>query len=271
MADILDNIVAHKRIEVAEFKAALSPATLYAEVEKMMYTTQVPSMRDALLNSETGIISEFKRRSPSKGWIMQEGKPQLIPLAYQENGASAISILTDNQFFGGEDSYVTMARESGVTLPVLYKNFIIDEYQLFQARRCGASAVLLIASVLKKAECRALIRRAHDLRLEVLLETHHERETEYAELEPDMCGVNNRNLGTFITSVDNSFRLSRLLPKDMCLVSESGISDAKTIRQLRGAGYRGFLIGETFMKTGNPGKALRELITQLAEAGTSNP
>lgn len=266
MADILDNIVAHKRIEVAEFKEKLSPSALYAEVEKMMDTTQVTSMRDALLNSETGIISEFKRRSPSKGWIMQEGKPELIPLAYEKNGASAISILTDNNFFGGDDSYITIARESGVTLPVLYKNFIIDEYQIFQARRCGASAILLIASVLKKAECRNLIRRAHDLKLEVLLETHHERETEYAELEPDICGVNNRNLGTFITSVENSFRLSSLLPQDTCLVSESGISDAKTIQELRNVGYRGFLIGETFMKTGNPGKALNELIAQLHKA-----
>ena len=263
MADILDNIVAHKRIEVAEFKEKLSPSALYAEVEKMMDTTQVTSMRDALLNSETGIISDFTRRSPSKGWIMQEGKPQIIPLTYEKNGASAISILTDNNFFGGDDSYITIARESGVTLPVLYKNFIIDEYQIFQARRCGASAILLIASVLKKAECRNLIRRAHDLKLEVLLETHHERETEYAELEPDMCGVNNRNLGTFITSVENSFRLSSLLPQDMCLVSESGISDAKTIQELRNVGYKGFLIGETFMKTGNPGKALNELIAQL--------
>ena len=263
MADILDNIVAHKRIEVGEFKEKLSPSALYAEVEKMMDTTQVTSMRDALLNSETGIISEFKRRSPSKGWIMQEGKPEIIPLAYQKNGASAISILTDNNFFGGDDSYITIARESGVTLPVLYKNFIIDEYQIFQARRCGASAILLIASVLKKAECRNLIRRAHDLKLEVLLETHHERETEYAELEPDICGVNNRNLGTFITSVENSFRLLSLLPQDMCLVSESGISDAKTIQELRNVGYKGFLIGETFMKTGNPGKALNELIAQL--------
>ena len=263
MADILDNIVAHKRIEVAEFKEKLSPSALYAEVEKMMDTTQVTSMRDALLNSETGIISEFKRRSPSKGWIMQEGKPEIIPLAYQKNGASAISILTDNNFFGGDDSYITIARESGVTLPVLYKNFIIDEYQIFQARRCGASAILLIASVLKKAECRNLIRRAHDMKLEVLLETHHERETEYAELEPDMCGVNNRNLGTFITSVENSFRLSSLLPQDICLVSESGISDAKTIQELRIVGYRVFLIGETFIKTGNPGKALNELIAQL--------
>ena len=263
MADILENIVAHKSIEVAEFKEKLSPSALYAEVEKMMDTTQVTSMRDALLNSETGIISEFKRRSPSKGWIMQEGKPELIPLAYQKNGASAISILTDNNFFGGDDSYITIARESGVTLPVLYKNFIIDEYQIFQACRCGASAILLIASVLKKAKCRNLILRAHDLKLEVLLETHHERETEYAELEPDMCGGNNRNLGTFITSVENSFRLSSLLPQDMCLVSESVISDAKTIQELRNVGYRGFLIGETFMKTGNPGKALNELIAQL--------
>ena len=137
---------------------------------------------------------------------------------------------------------------------------MIDEYQLWQARLCGASAVLLIAADLKKSECRDLLEKAHDLQLEVLLEMHSEPELEYVELGPDMCGINNRNLGTFITKVENSFRLAELLPKDVCKVSESGISEPNTVRELREAGFRGFLIGENFMKTEDPGKALREFI-----------
>ena len=150
-----------------------------------------------------------------------------------------------------------------MTIPVLYKNFVIDEYQLFQARLCGASAALLIAAELTKAECRYLLRTAHELQLEVLLEMHSEEELEYADLEPDLCGINNRNLGTFITSVDNSFRLASLLPKDSIKVSESGISNPATIRQLKAAGFRGFLIGECFMKEENPGSALSHFIKEI--------
>ena len=146
---------------------------------------------------------------------------------------------------------------------MLYKNFVIDEYQLFQARLCGASAALLIAAELTKAECRNLLRTAHELQLEVLLEMHSEEELEYAELEPDLCGINNRNLGTFITSVDNSFRLASLLPKDAVKVSESGISNPDTIRQLQTAGFKGFLIGECFMKEDNPGESLAHFISKI--------
>ena len=258
--------MAHKRVEVERLKEQLSEREIHSRVEALMATPEgslVPSMKKAIKESSTGIISEFKRKSPSKGWIKEEGKAGVIPLSYQQNGASAISILTDYEYFGGKDEFIVEARKSGVTIPVLYKNFVIDEYQLFQARLCGASAVLLIAAELSKQECRTLLHTAHELQLEVLLEMHSESELEYAELEPDLCGINNRNLGTFITSVDNSFRLSRLLPNDMCLVSESGISDAKTIQQLRGAGYRGFLIGECFMKEFNPGEALAKFIAEI--------
>ena len=179
-----------------------------------------------------------------------------------------MSILTDTKYFGGCDDFIRIARQSGVTIPILYKNFVIDEYQLWQARLCGASAVLLIAADLKKSECRDLLNKAHDLQLEVLLEMHSEEELEYVELEPDMCGINNRNLGTFITKVENSFRLAELLPKDACKVSESGISEPNTVRELREAGFRGFLIGENFMKTEDPGKALREFI-RLTNLGPS--
>lgn len=260
--DILQEIVAHKRIEVKRFKQQLSEQEIHRRVEAIL-DFSVPSMSKALTASESGIIAEFKRRSPSKGWIKEEGKAEEIPLAYQEHGAAALSILTDEQYFGGKDDFIRIARHAGVHIPILYKNFIIDEYQLFQARLCGASAVLLIAADLSKEECRSLLSTAHGLGLEVLLEMHSEEELEYAEMEPDMCGINNRNLGTFITDVQNSFRLAELLPKDSVKVSESGISNPDTVKALRLAGFRGFLIGETFMKTSDPGKALKDFISKL--------
>ncbi len=260
--DILQEIVAHKRIEVERFKQQLSEQEIHRRVEAIL-DFSVPSMSKALTASESGIIAEFKRRSPSKGWIKEEGKADEIPLAYQEHGAAALSILTDEQYFGGKDDFIRIARHAGVHIPILYKNFIIDEYQLFQARLCGASAVLLIAADLSKEECQSLLSTAHGLGLEVLLEMHSEEELEYVEMEPDMCGINNRNLGTFITDVQNSFRLAELLPKDSVKVSESGISNPDTVKALRLAGFRGFLIGETFMKTSDPGKALKDFISKL--------
>ena len=223
----------------------------------------VVSMSQALTASDSGIIAEFKRKSPSKGWIKEDGQASIIPLSYQQNGAAALSILTDEHYFGGSDEFIKTARHTGVRIPILYKNFVIDEYQLFQARLCGASAVLLIAADLTLAECRVLMRSAHELGLEVLLEMHSESELEYAELEPDMCGINNRNLGSFVTDVQNSFRLAELLPKDAIKVSESGISNPDTVKALRQAGFRGFLIGENFMKAPVPGVALHEFIKEI--------
>ena len=245
MQDILKEIVAHKHLELEQLCA------------------KKPSLHEALLQSETGIIAEFKRRSPSKGWIKEEGRPDIIPLSYQRNGAAALSILTDEQYFGGCDEFIRLARQSGVTLPILYKNFVIDEAQLYAAVLCGASAVLLIAACLSKSQCKSLMDKAHSLGLEVLLEMHSESELEYAELEPDLCGINNRNLGSFVTDVENSFRLAELLPKDAVKVSESGISNPNTVKALRQAGFRGFLIGENFMKTPDPGQALNDFITHL--------
>lgn len=246
--DILQEIVVHK----------------HKEMERLC--AKKPSLRDALLHSDTGIIAEFKRRSPSKGWIKEEGKVEVIPLSYQQNGAAAISILTDEHYFGGCDDFIRMARKSGVTIPVLYKNFVIDEAQLYAAALCGASAVLLIAACLTKQECKRLLEKAHALGLEVLLEMHSEEELEYAELDPDLCGINNRNLGSFVTDVENSFRLAELLPKDAVKVSESGISNPETVKALRQAGFRGFLIGENFMKTADPGQALNNFLTQLTHS-----
>ena len=243
--DILQEIVAQKLLELERMRA------------------RKPSLREALLASSTGIIAEFKRKSPSKGWIKEKGRADVIPLSYQQNGAAALSILTDKQYFGGHDRFITEARQSGVTIPVLYKNFVIDEFQLYEAALCGASAVLLIAACLSKQACGTLLHKAHELGLEVLLEMHGEAELEYAELQPDLCGINNRNLGSFVTDVENSFRLAERLPKDAVKVSESGISSPQTIRELRQVGFRGFLIGETFMKTADPGLTLKQFIEQL--------
>ena len=257
MADILEEIVAHKRIEIEQRKRFIQPRQMITLTEQKMQEDggKVPggSMKESLMNSETGIIAE-------------EGKPSIIPLAYQQNGASALSILTDIDYFGGYDEYIQEARHVGVTLPILYKNFVVEEYQLLQARYCGASAVLLIAACLTKEECKQLMNMAHQLGMEVLLEMHNERDFEYAELEPDMYGINNRNLGTFFTDVENSFRLAEKLPKDVCRVSESGISNPQTVLRLREeGGFRGFLMGEQFMKQADPGVALQEFIKQLKQ------
>ena len=262
MQDILSEIVANKRVEVEHFKAMLNEREIHRRVEPLL-DFSVASMSKALTDSDSGIIAEFKRKSPSKGWIKEDGRADIIPLSYQQNGAAALSILADEKYFGGSDEFIKTARHSGVNIPILYKNFVIDEYQLFQARLCGASAVLLIAADLSMQQCSALLKTAHELGLEVLLEMHSESELEYAALEPDMCGINNRNLGSFITDVENSFRLAELLPKDAVKVSESGISNPDTVRALRQTGFRGFLIGENFMKTADPGLALNEFITQL--------
>ena len=245
MQDILQEIIAHKHLELERLCAPK------------------PSLRQALLQSPSGIIAEFKRRSPSKGWIKEQGRADQIPLAYQQNGAAALSILTDEHYFGGSDQFIRLARQSGVTLPILYKNFVIDESQLYAAALCGASAVLLIAACLSKQQYRTLLRKAHDLGLEVLLEMHSEKELEYADFAPDLCGINNRNLGSFVTDVDNSFRLAELLPPDAVKVSESGISHPDTVRALRQAGFQGFLIGENFMKAPDPGLALHQFIAAL--------
>ena len=243
--DILQEIIAYKEAELEALHA------------------RKPSLSKALLRSPSGIIAEFKRRSPSKGWIKEDGRADIIPLSYQQHGAAGISILTDEQFFGGTDDFIRIARRSGVTIPVLYKNFVIHEAQLYAAALCGASAVLLIAACLSKAQCKMLMQKAHELGMEVLLEMHSEQELEYAELQPDICGINNRHLGTFVTDVEQSFRLAEQLPAEAVKVSESGISNPSLVRDLRAAGFRGFLIGECFMKTADPGQSLNEFISAL--------
>ena len=290
--DILSEITDHKRIEVELQKQAVSPEQLREQVRDLMENSPAPrrSMKRALASSPAGIIAEFKRRSPSKGWIYKTAKADEIPAAYEAAGASAISILTDEKFFGGSLRDIRTARPL-VDIPILRKDFIIDEYQLLQAHIAGADAVLLIAACLTQEECADLTAQAHALGLEVLLEIHSPRELAYISKDVDMVGVNNRNLGTFVTDVENSFRIAGQLrqtiagvrnisdarnvpdaqdssdtPRNLpLLVSESGISHPETICRLRTAGFRGVHIGETFMKTPQPGDALKGFIQGIEE------
>lgn len=260
--DILDEIIAHKRIEIAAQEQNVPISFLEDLLEKNGDMAETHSMKASLAASATGIIAEFKRRSPSKDWINRDADAKIIPASYQQAGASALSILTDEHFFGGGLRDIRAARPT-VSLPILRKDFIISRYQLLQAKAAQADAILLIAAALSKEECNALACEAHKLGLEVLLEMHHEDELDYVNEYVDMAGINNRNLGTFHTDVENSFRMAEKLPADILKVSESGISTPQTVKLLRQEGFRGFLIGETFMKTANPGNTLSTFIKEL--------
>lgn len=260
MKDILSEIIANKRFEVDLQKQSISLEQLQNSLET---TVKQRSLKEALKSSSSGIIAEFKRRSPSKGWINRKAQAEDIVPGYANAGASAVSILTDEKFFGGNLKDIKDARPL-IDIPILRKDFIVDEYQLYQAKIIGADAVLLIAAALKKEELHALAAKAHELRLEVLLEIHSVEELKYINANMDVIGINNRNLGTFFTDVENSFRLAEQLPSDAVLVSESGISDPATVKRLQKAGFKGFLIGENFMKTDNPELALKSFIEVLS-------
>ena len=257
--DILSEIIANKRFEVdlTNRNHPFGHLTSLSEARPPPRSTQ-PS----LAQSSTGIISEFKRRSPSKDWIFRNANVDEVIPAYQKAGASALSILTDEKYFGGSMRDVRNARPL-TDLPIIRKDFIIDEYQIYQAKVIGADAILLIAAAITREQCRYLTNVAHELNLEVLLEVHHEDEIDYTTTDVDMVGVNNRNLGSFHTDVANSFRLAELLPKNKLLVSESGLSNPETVLHLQKAGFKGFLMGEAFMKTHHPGEALSAFIEEL--------
>lgn len=256
MKDILTEIIQHKKGELARQKAILSLEQLQDNIDQC---TPTHSMKEALLNSSSGLIAEFKRRSPSKGWINEHARPEIIVPQYIQAGATALSILTDDTFFGGSLRDIRKVRAT-IDCPILRKDFVIDAYQLYQAKIIGADAVLLIAAAIPKALCDELTEQAHALGLEVLLELHSEDELDYITPQTDMIGVNNRHLGSFRTDVATSFQLAELLPKEAVLVSESGLTDPETVRHLQRVGYRGFLIGEHFMRSEHPGEALARFI-----------
>ncbi|HJV19416.1 MAG TPA: indole-3-glycerol phosphate synthase TrpC [Sediminibacterium sp.] len=257
--NILDTIIAQKRIEVAERKAIRSVEDLRNEP---LFTRAIRSLKQSLLDpSKTGIIAEYKRKSPSKGLINGTATVEEVTAAYTSNGASGLSVLTDGPFFGGSINDLVAANINDI--PILRKDFMIDEYQLVEARAFGADVILLIAACLSPKEVRQLAVKAKELGLEVLLEIHNEAELEHICAEVDLVGINNRNLKDFEVDINKSMQLLGMLPANKPAIAESGIQNVDTIVTLQQAGFKGFLMGERFMKASNPSIAFADFVTQL--------
>ena len=258
--NILDKIVADKRKEVDLKKSLITLPQLEASV--MMERTSV-SLAEVLRKSNSGIIAEHKRRSPSKSVINQSLSVQDVAKGYTDAGACGMSVLTDGKYFGGSLDDLVLARAS-TNIPILRKEFIIDEYQIVEAKAYGADVILLIAVILTREEIKTLSELAKGLGLDVLLEVHNEEELEKSLMPSlDMLGVNNRNLKSFEVDLEISKSLSKKIPDDFVKVSESGISSVEAIRELKEFDYQGFLIGENFMKTDEPGKSAKEFINKI--------
>ena len=258
--NILDSIIADKYKEVELKKQLISSKAVEGYP---LFERKTISLVAALMSSNTGIIAEHKRRSPSRDIINQGHNVAEVARGYEQAGACGMSVLTDAKYFGGSLDDLILARAS-VKMPLLRKEFIVDEYQILEAKAHGADVILLIASVLSKEEIKKLSQFAKSLELEVLLEVHNLEELEKSIMQGlDMLGVNNRNLKTFEVSTQISKDLSEKIPAEFLKVSESGISSVESIRDLQDYGYRGFLIGENFMKTDDPGKSAAKFISQI--------
>ena len=259
--NILDKIVADKRIEVNLRKSLIPVKQLEQSV---LLNRNTISLAKKLINSQTGIIAEHKRRSPSKSVINQNLNVFDVAKGYEDAGVCGMSVLTDSKYFGGSLEDLLTARAS-CNLPLLRKEFIIDEYQLLEAKAYGADVILLIAAILTREEIKQFSEFAKSLKLDVLLEVHNEEELNKSIMPSlDMLGVNNRNLKTFDVSLETSKGLSQLIPNDFIKVSESGISNIEAIKDLQLYGYKGFLIGENFMKTDNAGESAKQFIKSLS-------
>jgi len=258
--DILERIVKDKYLEVKLRKQLIPVKQLESSV---LFNRTSASLASALKQSTTGIIAEHKRRSPSKATINQNLNVQDVAKGYEKAGVCGMSVLTDGKYFGGSLDDLLIARAS-CNMPLLRKEFIIDQYQLLEAKAHGADVILLIAAILSKAEIKQFSEFAKSLDLDVLLEVHNEAELHKSIMPSiDMLGVNNRNLKTFEVSLETSKQLSSLIPDDFVKVSESGISSVEAIKELQAYNYKGFLIGENFMKTENPGTSASKFIKIL--------
>ena len=257
--NILEQIIRDKRKEVAAKKQTVS----IADFERMsLFSKERKSLKQSLLaEGSTGIIAEFKRKSPSKGIINANADVASITAAYAQQ-AAGISVLTDEPYFGGTNTDLITAREA-TSVPLLRKDFIVDEYQLYEAKSIGADVILLIAACLSKEEVKQLAQTARQLNLEVLLEVHNEEELDCICDEVTMVGVNNRNLKIFEVDINTSLHLINQLPKEKPAVAESGISNVNSIVTLRSAGFKGFLIGENFMKHAEPSVAFIQFVNTL--------
>lgn len=258
--DILSKIVADKYKEIALKKSLIPVKQLESS---FLFGRETNALTKALRKSSTGIIAEHKRRSPSKDTINQNTNVGQVAKGYEKAGVCGMSVLTDIKYFGGSLEDLILARAS-VKMPLLRKEFIINEYQILEAKAHGADVILLIAAILSKEEIKSFSELGKSLDLDVLLEVHNEEELHKSIMPSlDMLGVNNRNLKTFEVSLETSKALSTLIPDDFVKVSESGISSIEAIQDLKQYGYQGFLIGENFMKTENPGKSAAEFIKKL--------
>ncbi|WP_431109706.1 indole-3-glycerol phosphate synthase TrpC [Winogradskyella poriferorum] len=258
--NILDKIVIDKRKEVTLRKSLIPLKQLEASV---LFERSTISLSERLKNSTSGIIAEHKRRSPSKSTINQKLNVQDVAKGYENAGVCGMSVLTDGKYFGGSLDDILLARAS-CNLPLLRKEFIIDTYQIVEAKAYGADVILLIAAILTKEEIKQFSELAKSLKLDILLEVHNLEELQKSIIPTiDMLGVNNRNLKTFEVSLETSKALSNHIPDDFVKVSESGISSIGAIKELQPYGYKGFLIGENFMKTDNPGLSATEFINTL--------
>ncbi len=261
--DILEEIITHKKKEVKENKA-LYPVRLLEQ--SLYFGSHTVSMKKYILREDkSGIIAEIKKKSPSKGIINAHISIERTSIGYMQAGASALSVLTDHQYFGGKNEDLTTTRKFNFC-PILRKDFVIDEYQVVEAKSIGADAILLIAAALQPDEIRSLAEMAKSLGLETLLEVHNQEELDRSVNQYiDLVGVNNRNLKTFKVNIQTSLDLATSIPEEFVKVSESGISEPETILKLKKAGFNGFLIGERFMKTGRPGRSCARFIETLSQ------
>lgn len=259
--NILERIIETKKQEVSNQKKAVSEIRLKSYPA---FKRDCISLKNALLQPESsGIIAEFKQKSPSKGEINYAVKVEEVTRAYAGAGATGLSVLTDYEYFGGTLANLAKTREVNPEVPILRKDFIIDPWQITEAKAFGADVILLIAACLERKQAEILARRAKDSGMEVLMEVHTAEELNKLNPFVDMVGINNRNLKSFEVDVETSVTLGKLIPEKYVKITESGISSASTIKYLKQYGFRGFLIGETFMKTSNPGDACRSMISEL--------
>lgn len=258
---ILDLIKVSKLKDVAERKS-LYPIKLLEK--SIFFESECVSLKEYVTDPKrSGIIAEFKRKSPSKGDINKYADAEQVTLGYMQAGASALSVLTDEHYFGAKKEDLPTARKFNYC-PILRKDFVLDEYQIVESKSIGADAILLIASLLTAAEIESFTSMAHKLGMEVMLETHtNEEVVAYQDTTSDIVGINNRNLHNFEVDIENSIKLLQGLPKNMVKIAESGIESAESIRLLKKHGFDGFLIGEYFMRHSHPAEKCKELIKQL--------
>ncbi len=264
MTDILSQIVARKKTEIADARAGKSLAEMIAQAEAQTAPRNfIAALRQKHSKAQAAVIAEIKKASPSKGLLRENYDPASIARSYEEHGAACLSVLTDQDYFQGGAQHLVVAR-AACNLPVLRKDFIIEDYQVYESRAMGADCILLIAAILSAAEMQKLEKLAHRLNMAVLVEVHNAAELVPAlDLTTPLIGINNRDLNTFITDINSTFKLAPQVPAGKIIVTESGIGSLSDVKTLRAAGIDTFLVGEAFMRAVDPGAALKALFQEV--------